>query len=238
MDLGAAPWIVVLPVKRLDRAKSRLAEAAGRWRAALALAMAHDTVDAALRSGVLEVVVVSDDADARARLAAAGAHVIADRPDGGINAALVYGASEARTRLGDVGVAALSADLPALRTDELALALARASNYDRAFLVDHSGDGTVLYAATAGAAFRPAFGPGSALLHAQSAARLDPVGLVSLRRDVDTIDDLRAAAALGLGRWTAEVAANLLGAGPAPSVDSDGEPAPGAPVRQPDSSRG
>jgi 2-phospho-L-lactate guanylyltransferase len=211
MDAVAAPWVVVVPVKRLDRAKSRLAGAAGRWRAALALAMAHDTVDAALRSGVLEVVVVSDDEDARAELADAGAVVIADRPSNGINAAVVYGASDARTRLGDVGVAALSADLPALRSAELSLALRRAGDHDRAFLVDHAGSGTVLYAASAGAAFRPAFGSASAQAHAQSASRLDPEGLASLRLDVDTIDDLRAAARLGLGGRTKAIAAHLLG---------------------------
>lgn len=208
--LGTTTWIVVVPVKRLDLAKTRLAPAAGPWRRALALAMALDTVAAALRAGVLEVVVVSDDPTAQRELAAAGAIVVADRPDGGINAALVYGAADARARHGDVGIAALSADLPALRPTELDLALARATQYDRAFLPDHLGTGTVLYTASAGSAFRPAFGPDSRQAHAMSSTQLDVNGLSSLRRDVDTIDDLVQAAALGLGPRSALVAANVL----------------------------
>ena len=221
MDLGSAStWVVVVPVKRLDLAKTRLASAAGPWRRALALAMALDTVTAALRAGVLEVIVVSDDTTAQVELAELGATVVGDRPDGGINAALVYGAAGARARRGDVGVAALSADLPALRPAELALALTRAQAHDRAFVPDHQGTGTVLYAAAAGAAFRPAFGAESRRAHALTAQQLETDGLASLRRDVDTISDLAYAAGLGLGPRTALIASHLL--------TSDGEPLPRA----------
>src|SRR5919204_619987 len=68
-----------------------------------------------------------------------------------------------------------------------------------AIVPDASGTGTTLLTAPSGAALNPRFGTGSAAAHAASGA----VPLVgpwpSLRRDVDTAADLRAAAALGLG---------------------------------------
>ena len=59
---GADPteWVVVIPVKRLDRAKTRLATRPARQRGALALAFTLDTVRAALRvqQGALHAAVV------------------------------------------------------------------------------------------------------------------------------------------------------------------------------------
>ena len=56
-------WALVIPVKPLDRAKSRLAGLAGPRRGELALAMAADTVPALLASPAMAVViVVTDDA--------------------------------------------------------------------------------------------------------------------------------------------------------------------------------
>ncbi len=59
--------------------------------------------------------------------------------------------------------------------------------------------------------FRPAFGPDSRFRHAgNGAAELLLPGIAGLRRDVDTGEDLRAAARLGLGPRTSAVAAELL----------------------------
>src|SRR6266700_3977685 len=56
-------WSVVIPVKLLARAKSRLADLADADREAVALAMAADTVAAAMACQVVaDVVGVSDDA--------------------------------------------------------------------------------------------------------------------------------------------------------------------------------
>jgi 2-phospho-L-lactate/phosphoenolpyruvate guanylyltransferase len=61
----------------------------------------------------------------------------------------------------------------------------------------------VLYAATPGTEFRPRFGPRSRDRHLESgAAELSPDVLTGLRNDVDTIEDLRHAAALGIGPRT------------------------------------
>ncbi|MBD0672696.1 2-phospho-L-lactate guanylyltransferase, partial [Streptomyces sp. CBMA156] len=89
-----AGWSLVLPLKPLALAKSRLAPYAGPHRADLALSFALDTVCAALDTpGVDRVLVVTPDIAAGARLAALGALVVADEPGGGLNRALAHGAS-------------------------------------------------------------------------------------------------------------------------------------------------
>ena len=74
-------WTVLLPVKVLARAKSRLAVLAGDRRGDLALALASDTVSAVLACPeVARVVVVTSDPVAGPLLAALGAIVVADEP--------------------------------------------------------------------------------------------------------------------------------------------------------------
>lgn len=199
-------WSLVVPLKPLAVAKSRLAGAVGAVRPALALAFALDTVAAALAcEQVADVTVVTDDPTAAAQLAALGALVAADVPGAGLNAALRYGAERIRERLPRSPVAALNGDLPALRPAELASVLSEAVRArTRAFLADAAGVGTTLLAAPAGLALSPAFGGPSRARHLASGAReITLPGVPSVRRDVDTADDLRAARALGLGPRTA-----------------------------------
>lgn len=197
-------WSMVIPVKVLAQAKSRLTGLVGPPRAELALAMAADTVAAALATPqVASVVVVSDDRAVGAELGGLGAVVIADDPAAGLNPALVFGASYADTRWPGRGRAAMAGDLPALRPDELTAALEAASAAGEAFVPDAAGTGTTLYAAGPGVAFRPGFGVGSRDRHkAAGAAELDLPELLGLRQDVDTPADLQRAADLGLGRRT------------------------------------
>jgi 2-phospho-L-lactate/phosphoenolpyruvate guanylyltransferase len=204
-------WTLVVPVKPLTRAKSRLSGPAGPHRERLALAIATDTVSAALRcSRVRGVLVVTDDPVAAPELAALGAHVVPDEPDSGLNPALVYGAAQALLLAPEGGVGALSADLPALRPAELDRALQAADAAPNAFVPDAAGLGTTLYTARPGAGFSPAFGAGSRDRHrGLGAVELALDGVPSLRRDVDTIEDLRAALALGVGPRTASVASLL-----------------------------
>lgn len=204
----AAGWAVVLPVKGLATAKSRLRGAlAGVPHERLALALAQDTVAAAVAcDAVAEVLVVTDDPAAGAALRAMGARVVPDRPDAGLNAALAHGASLAAGAGRARPVAALTADLPALRPAELAGALrAAAASGTRAYVTDATGTGTTLLAAPPGTPLEPRFGPDSAAAHARSGARPLPDAGPSLRRDVDTMPDLAAAAALGLGAYTRAV---------------------------------
>jgi 2-phospho-L-lactate guanylyltransferase len=80
-DPARFSWTVLLPVKVLARAKSRLAVLAGDRRRELALALASDTVAAVLACPeVARVIVVTSDPVAGPLLAALGAIVVPDEP--------------------------------------------------------------------------------------------------------------------------------------------------------------
>jgi 2-phospho-L-lactate guanylyltransferase len=215
-DNALITWSVLMPVKVLSEAKSRLAGLAGPRRGELALAVACDTVTAVMRTDQdLRVIVITDDPVAASALRELGAQVIPDEPRDGLNAALRHGAAIAAQGWPASGTAALSADLPALRPAELARALSAAAVWPNAFVADAAGDGTTLYTAAPGVAFRPAFGLASRARHAAGgAAELELTDIPGLRRDVDTPADLRGAAELGLGPRTAPLATELLRCAP------------------------
>ncbi len=202
----ASSWGVVVPVKRLDLAKSRLASYGDARRRALALAFAADVVVAALQ--VATVLVVTDDPLAAHALADLGALVVPDDPDAGLNPALAHGAALLREHHPLLGVATLSADLPALRAADLAAVLHRVPQGMRGFVTDIAGTGTTLLAAATGAELLPAFGLDSRAAHLASGA-FELVAADGLRRDVDTPDDLAAAAALGLGPHSVDASRGL-----------------------------
>jgi 2-phospho-L-lactate/phosphoenolpyruvate guanylyltransferase len=222
---GTVSWTVIVPVKRLVAAKSRLRGTLDAVdHEALALAMALDTIAAALASPVVgRVVVVTADPMASEAAAAIGAHVVPDVPDAGLNPAIAYAATLVRPKGATAslpGVVALAADLAALRTAELTEALRLAEQVTalragetarsgRAFVADAAGTGTVLLAAGPGALLEPCFGLDSAAAHAASGATPLIGDWPSLRRDVDTAADLAEAFLLGVGPRTA--AATLTG---------------------------
>ena len=244
-DSARFSWTVLLPVKVLARAKSRLAALAGDRRGELALALASDTVCAVLAcEEVARVIVVTSDPVAGPLLATLGAVVVPDEPSdltaglgahrtlasadiradaGGVlgdlgvqdalNAALRHGAAVAARRWPGTGLAALTADLPAVSPAELAGALraAGASPGRAAFVPDAAGVGTTLSAVPPGGEFRPLFGGASRARHAaDGATELDLEDVTGLRRDVDTPDDLREALTLGVGPFTRAAAADLF----------------------------
>lgn len=208
---GDDGWWLVVPVKPLARAKSRLGLPAPE-RSRLALAFAVDTVSAALRaSTVAGVLVVTDDPTAADTLAGRGALVAGDEPDSGLNPALAHGAALLARRRPGHGVAALSADLPALRPEQLDRTLLAAGGLSRSYLPDAAGVGTTLLAAVRATELAPRFGVRSRLDHAASGAVELPLrGVDSVRRDVDTRADLREAIRLGVGPAT-DAVLTLLG---------------------------
>ena len=193
-------WGVVIPVKRLALAKTRLSAYGDDRRQALALAFAADVVVAAAM--VARVLVVTDDDRAGPVLAGLGAWVVPDDPDAGLNPALEHGAELLRSEDPGRGVAALSADLPALRAPDLAAVLRRVAPGRRGFVADRAGSGTTLLAAGPGAMLGAVYGPGSYDAHLTSGADA-LIASESVRLDVDTPQDLADAAALGLGPHTA-----------------------------------
>jgi 2-phospho-L-lactate guanylyltransferase len=207
-----APGVTLLvPLKPLAEAKSRLRGAApGHEELVLALALA--TVDAALvTEGVARVLVVTRDPVAAAALRECGAG-IADDHGRDLNDALRRAAAAVPGP-----VAALPADLPALQPVELAQALTAAAGR-RAFVPDTDGLGTVLLVAAAGAPLDPRFGVGSAAAHERSGAVRLAGDWPTLRRDVDTADDLAVVRGWGLLR----AAAAVCGPGEPPRRAADG----------------
>lgn len=199
-------WSIVVPVKRLAHAKSRLYSAGERRlpeRSTLVLALALDTVAAAIATPTVDrVVVVTDERQAAASLRELGAITVPDRPDAGLNPALGFGATMASAIAPDAGVAVLASDLPALRPDELGEALHAAAGTARALVADAGGVGTALLAVAPGQPLDPRYGGNSRDAHLASGAVELSGDWPTLRRDVDTPADLAEAEALGLGPAT------------------------------------
>ncbi|NJI58421.1 2-phospho-L-lactate guanylyltransferase [Microbacterium oxydans] len=196
----AREWVVVIPVKRAEIGKSRL-RIPGVDREPLARAIALDTVEAAAAcERVAQVIVVTrDEVTATALRLLPRVRLVRDRSEG-LTAAIEQGV---RAAPGDRPRAVLLGDLPALRPDELARALAFASSHPRAFVPDAEGTGTVLATARAGFDLRTCFGGDSAAAH--RAAGFAEVGLPvlsGLRRDLDRAEHLRDARRAGLGPRT------------------------------------
>ncbi|HKC29170.1 MAG TPA: 2-phospho-L-lactate guanylyltransferase [Jatrophihabitans sp.] len=196
-------WTVVIPAKALPAAKSRLLPASDdaeshRW---LVESIRSDTLAAARAAeATARVLVVTD-------LPGLADAIVQTRP--GLNAALIEAADYAARTWPDDGVAALVGDLPALLPEQLTAALTEAAQHPRSFVADAAGSGTTLLTARPGIALDPAFGEGSAARHASAAVPLPAAQ--GLRCDVDTADDLRAAAELGVGPATSVALARASG---------------------------
>ena len=189
--VSSSAFVIVIPVKGGASAKSRLGGDA-TFRAALARAMALDTIEAALE--VASVIVVTSD-DLAADVAAVGVGVVPD-PGEGLNAAIEAGL-EAVPR--GAASAVLLGDLPGLDPRELRAAL-EASVAERSFVADADGVGTVLTVARASHAMRFGAGSRQAHLDAGYVELLEP--WPSLRRDVDLPQHLEQ---LARGRRTLEL---------------------------------
>jgi 2-phospho-L-lactate guanylyltransferase len=212
MSSPEARYGVLVPVKPPAVAKSRLGGLGDDVRRKLAAAFAVDTVVAALASERVDLVlVVTDDHVLAEQLRDTGAQVIPDGAADDLNASLVQGAAELARRRPDLRIAAVCADLPALRADDLTRALDAAPQAAMGFVADADGIGTTLVTAPDRAAFRPSFGPESRTEHLLQGAeeiRLDDA--MSLRRDVDTPEDLEEALRRGIGARTSQVTAGLF----------------------------
>ncbi|HEV7950013.1 MAG TPA: 2-phospho-L-lactate guanylyltransferase [Glaciihabitans sp.] len=192
----SADWILVIPVKGTAGAKSRLG-GDPEHRSALAQAIAVDSVAAAsAATAVARLVVVTDSAVAPI-FEALGAEVVVDAGNG-LNAAVRQGIQYAQSSPhgqtnGAQRIAILLGDVPALQPEELSAALDAAAAHTLAVVPDADGDGSVLITATAGAEHHPSFGADSFAAHSDAGyVALTVPANSGLRRDVDTLDQLRA----------------------------------------------
>lgn len=199
-------FVVLVPVKAPALGKTRLL-VPEHVRPGLATAFALDTLRAAREtSAVVDLVVVTSDPGFAMRCAELD---ITTLPDGeGLNASLTAAAAAVRTRWPDATPVALCADLPCLRSEDLAEALTQVAGGGAWFAADQDGPGTTMYAAPYDL-FEPQFGDGSRAAHL-GAGTLEIVGdLPSLRRDVDDEAGLAAALRLGAGPFTRDAVALL-----------------------------
>jgi len=210
---GARAWALVVPVKATRSAKTRVVTQPEGLidNASLATAFAYDTVESALASTrVRTVYVVTDDEQIAGGMRELGAAVVTERSAlpvespgfSRLNEAIRMGELAARAA-GATHVAALTADLPALKPADLSAVLDAAARHARCYLADSTGIGTSLLAAGPGADLDPRFGYDSAAAHAADGAVAIDVPATSVRTDVDTIDELADASTLGLGPRTA-----------------------------------
>jgi 2-phospho-L-lactate guanylyltransferase len=232
----AAGWTVVVPVKSLSGAKTRLApELSAGERAALARAFALDTIEAARGArAVARVVVVSDEPTIELALREVPrVEVVPELGPRGLAAAIAHGiavAGAGRWSRSGSPVAVLLGDLPAMRAGDLDAALEAAARHPLAFVPDAEGTGTTLATARTGVALAPHFGADSAARHTAAGfvdlVAAHPAAIApGLRRDVDTAAELGEAVALGVGPHTRAVVGTLPAA-PAPRHPLDPSTAP------------
>lgn len=193
-------WTLLVPVKPLDLAKTRLAPAVGRsGRRSLVLAMAVDVLTACADTpGVSDVRVLTSDPEVRGLARRLGLVAVPDpEPTGGESGAEPLNrALEAALADVDGAVGVVTADLPELRPATLGRILHEAAHHRHSVVPDHLGAGTTMAFWTASAADRePLFGADSAARFrleggAVSLAGIDPSG--GSGRDVDTPEDLAA----------------------------------------------
>lgn len=193
-------WQIVIPVKRLASAKSRIPLAAER-RAELALAMLDDVIASALAApSVAGAHVVSADPLVRERATRQGAHAIEADESDGLNGDLTTAIAAVRNVAPQTAIAIVVADLPCLRSADLESLLGQAPATGACFVAGIDG-GTTMLLARDGGELAPRFGSHSAWSHAQDAITLVDAPLAA-RIDIDSLEALQSAAEHGVGAQT------------------------------------
>lgn len=187
----------VLPVKRFDAAKQRLAAGIdeGRRRE-LAAAMVADVLDAIGEARSIErLIVVSGDPIGQELAANAGAEVVPDPEDAGHVQAAQAGIARAEAE-GAERVALLAGDCPLLDPRELDRLLTGVPGSYVGIVPDRHGSGTNALLLSPPNAIVPAFGEGSRARHVEAARQAGiPFGieeLPSIELDLDTPADVIA----------------------------------------------
>lgn len=190
--------VAVLPVKRFQSAKERLADdglSAGD-RLALATGMLSDVLAALRRcQRVDDIVVVTGEPGAEALARGAGAQVLADSPEDGHSEAALRGIEWAITD-GAFAVLLVAGDTPALAPADVDRLVDSVGDGPEVVIVpDRHGEGTNALLLQPPDAIRPAFGEGSRARHEalarQAGVKVTIFECLSLGLDVDTMSDLR-----------------------------------------------
>ncbi len=187
----------IIPIKRFDSAKQRLAESlTPGHRAAIAAAMATDVLEAvAAAERVRTTFVISGEPAIRTAAAAAGAELVDDPGDEGHSEAAALGAALAAQRGFECAVM-LPGDAPLLDPGELDEALAAAPPRSVGVAADRHGTGTNGLIMRPPDVISPSFGADSRRRHLRLAAEAGIHGYMaqipSLAFDLDTGADLES----------------------------------------------
>jgi 2-phospho-L-lactate guanylyltransferase len=187
----------VLPVKRFDAAKQRLAAGIdGERRRQLVAAMVADVLEAISEARAIgRVIVVSGEPLAQELAAEAGAEVIPDPEDGGHVAATLAGIARAEVEGAD-RVVLLAGDCPLLDPRELDRLLTGVPERYVGIVPDRHGAGTNALLLSPPDAIVPAFGEGSRARHVEAAREAGIAygieELPSIELDLDTPADVIA----------------------------------------------
>jgi 2-phospho-L-lactate guanylyltransferase len=200
LDDTVNDWSVVMPVKPLAAAKSRLAGLSAPVRLDLARAFTQDAIAAALATPAITRVIVvgeTDDAPVDPRI-----HLVPD-PTADLTGAIHRGLAIIPA---DSPASVLVCDIPAVRSEDITAALSHAALHPWSLICDLHGTGTTMLIAHRRRDLQPRFGLRSRAAHvALGATDLTDVVAPGLRCDVDTEVDLWNALRLGVGSHTQTV---------------------------------
>lgn len=185
--------LVAFPVRSFEHAKQRLSKAldpASRRR--LARGLAHRAIHTVRDAGV-EPVVVSSAPDVVEDAGAWSVEVLAEPPEGGLNAA----AAVATARAGDAPWLILHSDLPLLSVEDLGL-LFTALGEGPVLAPSYDGGTTALGGRSS---FPFAYGTASFHRHLRAAPHARVVSATGLLLDIDDGRDLDAARQHPRGAW-------------------------------------
>jgi len=209
--------VAVLPVKRFDAAKQRLAPGIEEERRrALVAAMLEDVLGAIAAARLIEsTIVVSGDPQAQEIAAAGGAAIVPDPSDDGHIVASLAGIARAEVDGADC-IVLLPGDCPLLDPRELDRLLTGLPERYVAIVPDRHGTGTNALALAPPGAIQPSFGERSLGRHVAAAREAGvPFAveeLPSLALDLDTPADVVALTReLEAGRAGARQTARALG---------------------------
>jgi 2-phospho-L-lactate guanylyltransferase len=201
---------ILIPVKRLDRAKLRLASRLlPKDRRRLGLAMLSDVLSAT--EAWPSRFIVTSDTEAAALARAFGCSLIPDL-GGGLNQAVGHGTDVAK-EAGVQRLLVLAADLPLVSAEDVAAAF----GLDEQVVVVPSGDGgTNAFLRRPPDVIGSRFGPGSAAAHQalgqEAGVPTRTVNLPSLQLDIDRYADLVALGEVDSSRASVKLARELLSA--------------------------
>ena len=199
-------FAAIVPIRSWTAGKSRLG-LDDEERASLARAFALDVIDVLQESPDIDlVVVVTADDDVRADLE--GVDVVPDH-DQGLNHAISRGCDHVLAR-GGSRVVVVPSDLPCLTVAALADVVRTSSDHTHAYCPDAEGDGTTIVMSRNASALVTSYGAGSAAAHRAAGLATLLEAPPEARREVDTVDHLREAQALGVGSRTSAAIAAVI----------------------------